>query len=94
MLVFPDVYGFLEVPDSFVYQGAEEALLLHLVYTGSEVDRIGILLKETVCEDSAFRVYPGIVPQSRLVCPAGQRTLFASQSMPEFALIKAFCILR
>ncbi len=23
ILVFPDVYGFLEVPHSFVYQGAE-----------------------------------------------------------------------
>ncbi len=23
ILVFPDAYGFLEVPDSFVYQGAE-----------------------------------------------------------------------
>ncbi len=46
--VFLGVYGFLEVPDSFVYQGAE-ALLLHWVCIGSEVDRIGILVQETEC---------------------------------------------
>lgn len=80
----------LEVPESSVDLGAEEGLLLELVYIEHEVDTIGISLQETVSEGSAFRVYQGYAPISAGVSGRTPNAL-GLPITAELAMIKAFC---